>query len=405
VHLNFPLREPLDPAREELDPADWEGRADGRPWVDVREHSSAPHAGDIQELADRAAASPHGVIVCGPTTDDVADPVARLAAASGWPVLAEPASGLRCGEHDRSHVVAHYDVLLRGERFAAAHRPQLALRVGDTPTSKPLREWLPQASQAVLDPHGAWHEPTRAAELVIQAAAGPACDALGAALEMRTAERDPAWLASWRAADALVPGALAQAPDPFEPKVLAALEPALPDDALVWISSSMPVRDVEAYFPQSPKRLRFLANRGANGIDGVVSSAAGAQLATGHPTFLLTGELALLHDLGGLLAAGRAGAELTIVCLNNGGGGIFDFLPVAEHADREAYEEHVATPYGVDFEAVAALAGLAHREAATPEQVVRAVATPALVEVRTDRADNVRLHREVAETVAAQVAD
>jgi 2-succinyl-5-enolpyruvyl-6-hydroxy-3-cyclohexene-1-carboxylate synthase len=191
VHLNFPLRDPLAPEPEDLPPADWEGRADGRPWVDVREHSSAPHAGDIQGLADRAAASPRGVIVCGPSTDDVADQVARLAAASGWPVLAEPASGLRCGEHDRSRVVAHYDVLLRGGSFAAAHRPQLVVRVGDTPTSKPLREWLPQAPQAVLDPHGAWHEPTRSAELVIQAAAGPACDALAGSPEGRDAKPHP----------------------------------------------------------------------------------------------------------------------------------------------------------------------------------------------------------------------
>jgi 2-succinyl-5-enolpyruvyl-6-hydroxy-3-cyclohexene-1-carboxylate synthase len=403
VHLNFPLREPLAPLIEELEPAEWEGRADGRPWVDVREHSSAPHAGDVQELADRAAAATRGVIVCGPTLEEVADPVARLSAASGWPVLAEPASGLRCGEHDRSHVVAHYDVLLRSEHFAAAHLPQLVVRVGDTPTSKPLRAWLPAAPQAVLDPHGAWHEPTRAAELVLHAAAGPACDALAAALEMRTAERDPDWLESWREADAKVAPALAEAPDPFEPKALAALEPALPPDALVWVSSSMPVRDVEAYFPQSPKPLRFLANRGANGIDGVVSSAAGAALATGRPTFLLTGELALLHDLGGLLAARRAGAALTIVCLNNGGGGIFDFLPVAEHADPTAYEHHVATPAEVDFAQVAALAGLPHRLASTADELAAAVAEPGLIEIRTDRADNVRLHREVAEAVAAQL--
>jgi 2-succinyl-5-enolpyruvyl-6-hydroxy-3-cyclohexene-1-carboxylate synthase len=255
----------------------------------------------------------------------------------------------------------------------------------------------------VVDPHGAWHEPTRAAELVIHAAAGPACDALAAALEMRTGERDSTWVKSWREADALVPEALAAAPDPFEPKALAALEPALPDDALLWVSSSMPVRDVEAYFPQSPKPLRFLANRGANGIDGVVSSAAGAALATGLPTFLLTGELALLHDLGGLLAAGRAGAELTIVCLNNGGGGIFDFLPVAEHANAGAYERHVATPSEVDFERVAALAGLPHRLASTDKEVAAAVAEPGLVEVRTDRTTNVRLHREVAEAVAARL--
>lgn len=143
----------------------------------------------------------------------------------------------------------------------------------------------------------------------------------------------------------------------------------------------MPIRDVEAYFPQSPKRLRFLANRGANGIDGVVSSALGAALASGRPTWLLTGELALLHDVGGLLAARRAGVEVRIVCLNNGGGAIFDFLPVAEHADRALYEDHIATPAGLDLKEMA----------------------PEITEVRTDRRDNVRLHREVVERVARGV--
>jgi 2-succinyl-5-enolpyruvyl-6-hydroxy-3-cyclohexene-1-carboxylate synthase len=378
VHLNFALREPLAPAPDDLPAEDWAGRADGRPWTEVREHASAPHADDVHALAARIAAAPRGVIVCGPTDEDVAEPAARLAAECGWPVLAEPTSGARCGDHDRSHVVAHYDVLLRVGRFAREHAPELSLRVGDTPTSKPLRELLARTPQVVLDPHAAWHEPTRRAELLLHAAAAPSLDALAAALEMRSAERDPGWVASWRRADALVPPALAEAPDPFEPKVLAGLEPALPDDALVWVSSSMPVRDLEAYFPQSPKRLRFLANRGANGIDGVVSSALGAALASGRPTWLVTGELALLHDVGGLLAARRAGVELEIVCLNNGGGAIFDFLPVAEHAEPELYEEHIATPAGVDPRAIA----------------------PEITEVRTDRRDNVRLHREVVERVA-----
>ena len=196
---------------------------------------------------------------------------------------------------------------------------------------------------------------------------------------MRAARPEPAWLSSWRDADALVPPALAASPDPFEPKVLAELEPALPADALVWVSSSMPIRDVEACFPQSPKGIRFLANRGANGIDGVVSSALGAALASGRPTWLLTGELALLHDVGGLLAARRAGVELQIVCLNNGGGGIFDFLPVAEHAAPALYEEHIATPAGVDLGQIA----------------------PRITEVRTDRQTNVALHRALVERVAA----
>jgi 2-succinyl-5-enolpyruvyl-6-hydroxy-3-cyclohexene-1-carboxylate synthase len=152
----------------------------------------------------------------------------------------------------------------------------------------------------------------------------------------------------------------------------------VPDGGILWLSSSMPVRDVESFFPSVEREIRFLANRGANGIDGVVSSAAGAALASGAPTVLLVGELALLHDLGGLMAARRAGAALAIVCLNNGGGGIFDFLPVAEHADPALYEEHIATPAEVDFSALA----------------------PGLTEIRTDRAENVALHRQVVERVA-----
>ena len=378
VHLNFSLREPLAPEREPLAPEDWAGRPEGRPWTELREHSGVPHADDVQGLAARIASTPRGAIVCGPTAEPIAEPAARLAAASGWPLLAEPTSGVRCGPHDRSHVVAHYDVLLRVDAFAERHLPGLLLRVGDTPTSKPLRAWAAAGSQVVLDPHAAWHEPTRRAELLLRAAAAPTLDALAAAVEMRTAERDPDWLESWRAADARVAPALAAAPADFEPRVLAALEPALPDGAIVWLSSSMPVRDVEAYFPQSAKRLRFLANRGANGIDGVVSSAAGAALASGAPAWLLTGELALLHDIGGLLAARRAGADLHVVCLNNGGGAIFDFLPVAAHADAALYEEHIATPAGVDLAALA----------------------PEVTEVRTDRATNVRLHREVVERLA-----
>ncbi len=119
----------------------------------------------------------------------MAEPAARLAAAAGWPLLAEPTSGVRCGPHDRSHVVAHYDVLLRAGRFADDHSPGLLLRVGDMPTSKPLRAWAARAPQVVLDPHGAWHEPTRRAELLLRSAAAPALDALAAAVELRGAVR------------------------------------------------------------------------------------------------------------------------------------------------------------------------------------------------------------------------
>ena len=336
--------------------------------------------------------------MCGPVAEDVAEPAARVAALAGWAILAEPTSGVRCGEHDRTHVVAHYDVGLR----LAQPPAELVLRVGDTPTSKPLREWLSGVPQVLLDPDGGFHEPTRRAEAVLDGSPAATLRALAAALEARHPQRAGGWLDAWRAVDSATAESLAAAPDPFEPRVWAALEAALPEDAIVWPASSMPVRDVEAFFPSTAKPLRFLANRGANGIDGTASSAAGAALATGRPAFLLTGELALLHDLGGLLAARRAGADLTVVCANNGGGGIFDFLPVAEPrrpgALRGAHRDPLRRRPGEGRRA-----GRAWSTASRPPRTrsATAVASPALVEVRTDRAASVREHRALVERVGA----
>jgi len=418
VHLNLPLREPLAPVADDIEVADWQGRDDGRPWVELREHSSAPDADDLQVLAERIVAAPRGVIVCGeapglkPGTPSLpwkcstnSEAIARLAAVSGWPILAEPASGLRCGEHDRSHVVAHYDVLLRDEAFAERARPDLILRIGDMPTSKSLRRWLAGTDQVVVDPDAAWNEPTRTAAMLLHADPVRTCDALAAAIEVRGADADSGWVGLWRDADEVVSSAFAEAPDGFEARAYAGIEDALPENGLVWVSSSMPIRYAESYFPSSPKSLRFLSNRGANGIDGVVASAAGAAHATGRPTFVLIGEIALLHDVGGLLAARRAGIDLTIVCVDNGGGGIFDFLPVAEHADAATYEDHVATATEIDLAALAALADIPHRLASTPAKLASALATgPGLIEVPADRAESVAFSRALTTTVASRLS-
>lgn len=401
VHLNFGLREPLAPVAEGLEAELWQGRPDGRPWVAVDRSEARASAESVARAGREVGEARRGAIVCGPgLRPEVPQAVVRLAAAAGWPVLAEPTSGLRSGGHDRSHVVAHYDVLLRHASFADAHLPDLVVRFGDTPTSKPLRAWLSRTRQITVDAYAAWHEPTRGAERVIVADAESfALDLAQERAQVGPPPPSDGWLASWRTADAVAPGALAEAANPFEPKLFASLADVLPDGSTVWLSSSMPVRDVESFFPQGPRRLRFLANRGANGIDGVVSSAAGAAAAGDGRCVLLIGELALLHDLGGLIAARRHGIELTVVCANNGGGGIFDFLPVASEADPAAYEEHLATPHEVDLADVAALAGLPRSLASTPEELRAVADRPGLIELRTDRRENVRRHREVFERV------
>jgi 2-succinyl-5-enolpyruvyl-6-hydroxy-3-cyclohexene-1-carboxylate synthase len=411
VHLNVPLREPLAPVREELEAADWEGRPEQRPWVVRREAPAEPSEVAIGRLGREISATARGVVVAGAglgtgeRARELADAVALLAEVAGWPVLAEPTSGMRCGPHDRSRVVAHYDALVRHEAFASAHSPELVLRLGDMPTSKPLRVWLGGLQQVVCDPHGDWHEPTRTARTLVAADPLRLCQKLAEAVGSGTGTVDPGWVESWQGADALVPEVLAGLDrEPSEPGAYTAIASLLEDGDAVWVASSMPIRDVETFFPQSPADARLLANRGANGIDGTASSALGAALAGARRTFVLTGELALLHDLGGLLAAARRGKPLTIICVNNGGGGIFDFLPVAEHAEGAPYLEHVVTPAAVDLAHVAGLAGLPHRVAGTPDEVRAAAAEPALVEVRTDRVANVALHRELHARVAERLA-
>ncbi|MEA2309067.1 MAG: 2-succinyl-5-enolpyruvyl-6-hydroxy-3-cyclohexene-carboxylate synthase, partial [Thermoleophilaceae bacterium] len=258
VHLNFPLREPLAPVPEELDPADWEGRADGAPWVTVHDAEESPR---MERLAGELAAVPRGVFVCGAVAEPerVNGSVAQLAQWLGWPILADATSGLRRGTHAvEAGAIAHYDVLLRSERFASEHRPELAVRVGDTPTSKPLRAWLADVRQIVLDPHATWDEPTRGAEAIVHADPGQACEAAIGALLGREPERDPAWLRAWCDADAKVAPALATVSEPFEPSVWAAVADAAPPRSVLWVASSMPIRDVEALLPSSATPLTIL---------------------------------------------------------------------------------------------------------------------------------------------------
>lgn len=360
VHLNFSLREPLV-LDVEL-PEDLSGRADGLPYVTFE--SPAPRA-PILDLPTPG----RGVIVAGAQRRASADDAAwrPYAARTGIPVLADPLSGARRGPA----AIAHYDMLLRDPGFATAHAPHFVIRVGDLPTSKALRAWLTgldQIPQTAIDPDATWQDPDSVVGRRVAASCGPSAEAEdaadtgagdGGALE-RTGP-DPAWLASWRAADAAVAQSMAETLGNrlSEPLVAARLTEWLPPEATLFVASSMPIRDVELLAPISDHAPRILSNRGANGIDGTVSAAYGAAAASHGPVVLLIGDVALAHDIGGLLAARRLDLSLTIVLLNNDGGGIVHFLPVL--SQRDAFEEHVATPHGLDFAHAAALYGCGHR--------------------------------------------
>jgi 2-succinyl-5-enolpyruvyl-6-hydroxy-3-cyclohexene-1-carboxylate synthase len=441
VHLNFPLREPL--VTDEPVPEDLTGRGGGTPYV-RRSPSLGLPAGEGEavppvprELAELVEPARRGLIVAGRHERDsptglgsMGEAAAAFAAASGWPLLADPLSGARRGDA----AIAHYDALLRDEAFTAGMRPDLVIRVGDLPVSKPLRTWLAglgDVPQVALDPEGAWQDPasvlsdslalepaTALAGLTALVSPPTATSTTGqrtapADARPRLLPADPDWLAGWRAADAraaeAILGVLGPA-DLSEPAIAVELGVLLPETATLFVASSMPVREIETFWPVREDPPRVLCNRGANGIDGTVSSAFGAAAHGEDPVVLLIGDVALAHDIGGLLAAKRLNLKLTIVLVDNGGGGIFDFLPVSRAAmarEADIYTRHIATPTGLDFAKAAALYGMAHERVesipafrAALERALLPQAGSTIVQVQTDRASNVELHSQVWKAVS-----
>lgn len=406
VHLNVPFRDPLPPVDDGGATAQLAGGLD---WDLFFSHldpvSAAPGAG----APPRLGTDVHGVIIVGPAqpgeVDTFVAAVAEIARRLGWPVLADGLSPLRPHATQVPHLVTTYDVVLRNVHAAERLKPEVVLCLGAWPTSKVLRAWI-EASQATTwmvterpDNRDALH--ARARHVVLS-------PAMLAAL-LPTAMDENGYQRMWaryeqKARPALDQRLLAET-DLFEPKAAWLLAQHLPPGTPVFIANSMPVRDVEYVWPANDRALRPLCSRGANGIDGTLSTALGVAHGTGAPAVLLTGDLALLHDTNGFLLRGKFRGSLTIVLINNRGGGIFEHLPVAGF--EPPFEEFFATPQEVDFARLCAAYGVEHVTVSDwthfTEQVTALPASGIRVlEVRTDRKrDAARRKQWFAEIAAA----
>ncbi len=438
IHLNLPFREPLvgsfgvgmagGGARADggsSGPAVDDGRPDGAPWHRVAAAPPAPPADVVAELAERVRQGERGLIVAGAwggagtwggagvdsgagngagngaggtVVAAGAPAVWSLAEAAGWPVLADPRSD---AWRDRPGVISAGDLLVRSERFVERNRPDLVIRLGAPPASRPLSTWLDGLSASgvrsvVVDPWSQWIDPGRVAHLVVRADPGALCRAVAEALAgagLRRPAGGDTYAASWerghRAVQGVLEGTLGDSGSGdrlVEPAVARMVVQSLPAGSTLVVSSSMPIRDVETFAAPRPDRVHIVANRGANGIDGVTSTAAGVALAAASwaagapgaagagsaavadsaaacgPVVALLGDLAFLHDVSALVHAvadGAAGAGLTLVVVDNGGGGIFSFLPQAREVDGDRFEALFGTPPSVDVGEVARGFGLA----------------------------------------------
>lgn len=405
VHLNLPFRDPLTP------PVD-AGQAVVVDGLDDRFFEPLVERTKPEETAASAVLhvlTPRGVIVAGQA--DPADPagyvraVLDVAARTGWPVLADALSPVRFHTADGAPVVTTYDVVLRDEVTARLLQPEQVLCLGGWPTSKVLRSWLERSGARCL--------------LLTEGAANR--DALHLRTEQRaasierlavevSAEGDGAYRASWlrveAEARARLDAALEGEDRLFEGKAAWLLARTLPAGTTWCVASSMPVRDLEYFLPAAKTGLRVQCSRGANGIDGTLSTALGA--AEGGPaTVLLTGDLAFLHDSNGLLTAASLRGSLTVVLINNAGGGIFEHLPIAAH--EPPFEELFATPQTVDIAALVQAHRVEHRLISSWEELEKAVKTlPArgvrVWELRTDRKRDARQRKGLFARIAAEVA-
>jgi len=436
VHLNFPFRKPLEPAPVPGDvPAELARLLDGaaEPHARFTASPALPDGAAVRRIAGWIRERPRGLILCGPEVgvhrsaagqangaDAWPGAVTRLAVRAGYPILAEPPSQLRQGAHDMRPIVAHGEAILRAERFRRSLDPQWVLRFGAMPTAKHVEVLLeehPDCPVLQIGPSGRWLDPTHHPGELIVSDEAAFCAALGSALGSYPAP-DADWPGRWHAADRAAAETITQvfqAPAPrglgddwFEGRVFTELAALLPDGALQFTASSMPVRDLDAFTPIAARRVRHLVNRGANGIDGTLSSALGAAAAHRKgPAMLVSGDLAFFHDANGLLAAKQHGLALTVILLNNEGGGIFEFLPVATF--EPAFERHFGTPHGIDFHSLCAAYGVPlHRPTDWEEfraRVRECVASgrTQVIEIRTDRKRNRDQHRVVWQAVAERV--
>lgn len=393
VHINFPFREPLltgpvphpDPGLRSV-------------------HYTAAGGSPDRDLLGEAASELKGkktlIVVGGRQAGDSAEIIAETGSTKHVPVLAGPQARVR-----GRATIYHADQLAAAGMFDRLE-PEAVIRLGPIPTSKPLWRWLGETRYTTQ----------------ISIDIGPGRDAIGFDLAIRGEPAlvlgelglepgDPEWLGAWKEADRTAGDAIAAALEhevfPNEPSIARVTYGSAPSDSIVYAGSSMPIRDLDAFSGEPRDDIEVLANRGANGIDGLLSTAAGTARAAGKRVTALAGDVTTLHDIGALAFIGRDESPVTIVVVNNDGGGIFHFLPQAsgEHVPGPVFEELFGTPHGLDFTAVAAAFGVPSTRAEDQDELSKLVSEPGigplLIELHTERRANVDVHRRIGEAVRA----
>jgi 2-succinyl-5-enolpyruvyl-6-hydroxy-3-cyclohexene-1-carboxylate synthase len=417
VHLNLMFREPFIPEPEDREgelpaPARW--LKHGEPYTRYAATRPAVNLDEVGRLWEALRPVQRGLVIAGRLPSRKQGEAAlRLAESLGWPLLPDVGSQIRLGARSEN-LVSYHDALLASETFREAHAPEAVLHLGGRAVSKRLEQFLAESRPepyVVVRENPFRLDPGHQATNSVEADVVGFCTALAKLAERQPPAQAASWAASWRGASEKVDGCLDYsfegAKELNEPLAARLISQHILDEHGLCVASSMPIRDLDTYAAPDGAPVSVAANRGASGIDGTVATAAGFARGSGRPLTLLIGDLALLHDLNSLAMLRHL--PVVLVVLNNDGGAIFSFLPVANH--RAFFEPYFGTPQGLSFEHAAEMFGLDYERPRSATDFVEAycaacsLSGPTLIEVRSDREENVALHRELLKEISAEISD
>jgi len=407
VHLNMPIREPLIPNMKEdyFHVARYEGML-----AEEFDRGELQASGTtLRVLEDELERKEKGIIICGELHDEAfTKEVIELAEKLKYPILADPLSLIRTSSAS-SHIIDCYDTFLKIEKLKDELKPDVIIRFGAMPVSKPLMLFMKECKAVVhivVDSGSGWREPTGLPTTFINSEEATLCKQLSERIPSRDNSQ---WFSNWVETNQQTKQGLSALNDEVqlnEGKVFLELQHVTPDDCQIFVSNSMPIRDCDTFFHAHESERKIYANRGANGIDGIVSSAIGVS-AVNKPTVLVIGDLSFFHDLNGLLAAKMQKRNITVIVINNDGGGIFSFLPQA--SEKEHFEELFGTPHGLDFSHAVKMYGGKFTRVRDWEHFRQAVASSfdkegiKVIEVQTNREENVQSHRKLWNDVSREM--
>lgn len=411
VHMNIPFREPLmlDFSLEGLwEHPDFTNKSYDAPFDGKKQLSD----GEIENFIKCIENKEKGVIICGPQADftNFPEAVTALAEKLQLPILADPLSQLRSGSHSKDNVIETFDAILKNEEIREKYQPDFIIRFGAMPVSKAYLFFVKEnrhVPQFIVENYSGYREPTGNVTEFLFTDPIHFCEAL---VEKAELEFPKNWLNQWQQMNQVARKHLEADVETTitEGEAIRGLAAVIPDGSVMYVGNSMAIRDVDTFFLSNEKNIEILANRGANGIDGMVSSAIGAATDKTQITLVL-GDLSFFHDMNGLHAAKHYGLDVTILLINNNGGGIFSFLSQA--ADKKHFEALFGTPVHLDFETVAKLYEAAYFEATTEDELKEVLTESyqhkglSIVEVQTDREENVTWHRAKWQAIAGELLE